>query len=58
MHHFHTKWVYHKERSFTSNYLYFWKILFQFKNLLQRFDLIYQLPNAHIHTFQKHWIFI
>ena len=29
-----TKWTYHKERSFTSNYLTLLKILFQFKNLL------------------------
>ena len=29
-----TKWTYHKERSFSSNYLIFLKILFQFRNLL------------------------
>ena len=29
-----TKWTYHKEWSFTSNYFAFFKILFQFKNLL------------------------
>ena len=29
-----TKWTYHKERSFASNYFIFLKILFQFKNLL------------------------
>ena len=29
-----TKWTYHRERSFTSNYLIFMKVLFQFKNLL------------------------
>ena len=29
-----TKWTYHKERSFASNYFMFLKILFQFKNLL------------------------
>ena len=29
-----TRWTYHKERSFTSNYFIFLKILFQFKNLL------------------------
>ena len=28
-----TKWTYHKERSFASNYFIFLKILFQFKNL-------------------------
>ena len=29
-----TKWTYHKEPSFASNYPSFLKILFQFKNLL------------------------
>ena len=29
-----TKWVYHRERSFASNYFTFLKVLFQFKNLL------------------------
>ena len=28
-----TKWTYHKERSFASNYFIFSKILFQFKTL-------------------------
>ena len=29
-----TKWTYHKERRFASNYFIFSKILFQFKNLV------------------------
>ena len=29
-----TKWTYHRERSFASNYFIFLKVLFQFKNLL------------------------
>ena len=29
-----TKWTYHKERSFASNYFIFLRIFFQFKNLL------------------------
>ena len=29
-----TKWTYHKEPSFASNYFIFSKILFQFKNLV------------------------
>ena len=29
-----TKWTFHKEQSFTSNYFIFLKIFFQFKNLL------------------------
>ena len=40
------KWIYHEERNFASNYFSFLKILFQFINLLQRVDLIYQLPKS------------
>ena len=29
-----TKWAYHRERSFVSNYFIFLKVLFQFNNLL------------------------
>ena len=29
-----TKWVYHNERSFASNYFTFLEILFQFKNMI------------------------
>ena len=36
------KWTYRKERSFSSSYFIFLKILFQFKNLLEGVDLIYQ----------------
>ena len=39
-----TKWTYHKERSFASNYFIFLKILFQFKNFLHWLDLMYQQP--------------
>ena len=28
-----TKWAYHRERSFASNYFIFLKVLFQFRNL-------------------------
>ena len=41
-----TKWTYHKERSFASTYFIFLKILFQFKNLLHRVDLLYQQPKC------------
>ena len=41
-----TKWVYHRERSFVSNYFIFLKVLFQFKNLLHRVDFMYQLPKC------------
>ena len=40
------KWICHKEQSFASNYFIFLKILFQFKNLLQRIDLMYQQPKC------------
>ena len=35
-----TKWSYHIEWRFASNYFNLLKIVFQFKNLLQRMDLI------------------
>ena len=41
-----TKWTHHKERSFASSYFNFLKILYQFKNLLQRIDLLYQQPKC------------
>ena len=41
-----TKWIYRKEHSLSSSYFIFLKILFQFKNLLQRSDLMYQLPKC------------
>ena len=37
-----TKWTYHNERRFSSNYFIFLKILFHFKNLVYRVDLMYQ----------------
>ena len=39
-----TKWTHHKEQSYASYYFIFFKILFQFKNLLQRADLLYNKP--------------
>ena len=40
------KWTCHKKRNFASNYLTLLKIYFQFKSLLQRINLIYQLPKC------------
>ena len=37
-----TKWTYHKEWNFTSNYFISLENLFQFQKLLKRVDLIYQ----------------
>ena len=39
-----TKWTYHKELGFASNYFISLKIVFQFKKLLQGVDLMYQKP--------------
>ena len=47
-----TKWRYRNERRYGSNYFLFSKILFHFKNLAYRVDLMYQL-NVRIHTFRK-----
>ena len=41
-----TKQTYHKEWSFDSNYFIFLKILFQFMNLVQTDDLMYQLAKC------------
>ena len=48
-----TKWTYQKERSFASNYFSFSKILFQFKNFIQRVDLMYQPPKRRYSYFSK-----
>ena len=48
-----TKWTYPKERSFASNYFTFSKILFHFKNLVQRVDLMYQPPKCPYSCFSK-----
>ena len=37
---------YHKERSFATNFFNFFNFFFQFKNLLQRVDLMYQRPKC------------
>ena len=38
-----TKWVYHREQSFTSNYFIFLKVLFYFKNLMNNW---FNVPSA------------
>ena len=53
-----SKWTYCKEWSFASNYFIFLKILFQFKNLLKRVDLLYQQPKRPYLYFCKRWSFI
>ena len=51
------KWTHQNERSCASDYFIFLKILFQFKNLLQRVDSSTNNQNAHICTFCKRWSF-
>ena len=41
-----TKLTYRKERSFASNHFPFSKILFQFRNLVYRVDLMHQSPKC------------
>ena len=48
-----TKLTYHKERSFASNYFPFPKILFQFRNLVYRVDLMLQPPKCPYSYFLK-----
>ena len=52
------KWSYHKERSFARECFIFLKILFQFKNLLERVDLMYQRHKCPYSYFYKRWSFI
>ena len=40
-----TKWTYHKDCSFASNYFIFWKIYFSFRTS-NRFHLMYQWPKC------------
>ena len=47
-----TKWTYQKE-SFASNYFPFSKILFQFRNLVYRVDLMYQPSKCPYSYFSK-----
>ena len=53
-----TKWTYHKEWSFASNYFIFLGNLFQFQNLLKRVYLIYQPPKFPYSIFRKRWSLI
>ena len=48
-----TKWTYYKEQSFVSNHFPFLEILFQFRNLVYRVDLMYQPPKCLYSYFSK-----
>ena len=51
------KLTYHKERSFVSNHFPFSIILFQFRNLVYRVDLMYQSPKWPYSYFLKALVF-
>ena len=53
-----TKWTYHKERSFTSNYLIFWKLCLSLRTCYKKLICCTKDPNAHIYTSCKRWSFI
>ena len=53
-----TKWTYHKERSFASNYLIFLNFFFSLRTSYKELIWDTNHPNADIRTFCKHWSFI
>ena len=54
-----TKWTCHKERSFASNYFFFfWKFCFSLRTSSKELIWCANDPNAHIRTFCKCWSFI
>ena len=50
-----TKWTYHKEWSFASNYFIFWKFCFSLRTSYKELICCTNNPNAHICTFCKRW---
>ena len=52
-----TKWTWHKERSFVSNYLVSLRICFSLRTSYKKMIWSINYPNVHIHTFRKHWSF-
>ena len=54
-----TKWTYHQEQRFASNYfIFFWKCCFSLRTSYEELIWCTNDPNAHILTFRKRWIFI
>ena len=54
-----TKWTYHKEGSFTSNYfIFFWKFCFRLRTSSKELTWCTNHLNAHVRTFCKRWSFI
>ena len=48
-----TKWTYHRKQSFASDIFIFFKKNFQFKNVVQWVDLMYQPPKCPCSLFSK-----
>ena len=53
-----TKWTYHKEGSFASNYFIFWKLCLSLRTPYKELICCNNDQKAHILTFCKHWSFI
>ena len=53
-----TKWTYHKEWSFASNYLFFWKICSSFRTSWKELIWCTNDPNVNISIFRKRWSLI
>ena len=53
-----TKWTYHKEWSFASNYLFFWKICSSFRTSWKELIWCTNDSNVHIRIFPKRWSLI
>ena len=53
-----TKWTYHKERSFASNYFIFWRFCFSLRTSYKELIWCTNNANAHICSFWKRWSFI
>ena len=53
-----TKWIYHEERSFASNYFNFWKFYTSLSTSYKELICCTNNTNAHICTFCKRWSFI
>ena len=52
-----TKWTYHKERGFASNFFIFWRFCFSLRTSYKELIWCTNDPNVHTHTFRKRWSF-
>ena len=53
-----TKWTYHREWSFASTYLFYWKFCFSLRTSYIELIWCTNYPNVNIHNFWKCWSFI